>query len=329
MPPTKLIRTALAAVGAGTVLAVVALPAAYAGDDGWQSAGKGKTAGISGIAVSGAGVADGDVKAVVVRDNKKPGENRIASVGYHDGEKPDVEPLDWKGGALPADLEALTAVPGEKGGHLAVTSSGTAYHLSVSGGEAKVVDTFELPAVQAGDEVENLTLGTVSPSSPSAAPRDAQATAVKGKLTAVWGGRGEDDRPGTLHAALLTFDSAGRADFGEVRSAEVRAPYPDEDVRHASDTALTDSGDLLVSSASDPGDDGPFDSAVYAAGRVSLDDSGAVVLTVAKDPEVLKKFEKHKIEALACLPGTDKAILGTDDENEGGSLTTAGGLCGK
>ncbi|MCH6163775.1 hypothetical protein [Streptomyces marispadix] len=326
MPPTKLVRTALAAVGAGTVLAVVALPAAYAGDDdGWQSAGKGKTAGISGIAVSEAAVADGDVKAVVVRDNKKPDENRVAAVGYHDGDKPDVEPLDWKGGELPADLEALTGIPGEKGGHLAATSSGTVYHLRVAGGEAKVVDTFELPAVQSGDEVESLTLGTASPS----AARGARAPAAEGKLTAVWGGRGEDDRPGTLHAALLSFDSEGRADFGKVQSAEVRAPYPAENVRHASDTAAADSGDLLVSSASDPGDDGPFDSAVYVAGRVSLDDSGALVLTVAKDPEVLRKFEKHKIEALACLPGKDKAILGTDDENEGGSLTTAGGVCGK
>jgi hypothetical protein len=336
MPPTsKHIGIALAAAGAGAALAVTvsALPAYGAQEDGWQSAGKGKTSGISGIALAGAGSAADGVDAIVVRDNKDAGENRIATVDYRDGKAPEVDPLDWKGSALPGDLEALDDVPGEEGGYLAVESSGDAYHLKVEDGVAKVVDTFALPAVASGDEIENLTLG--APPAPEASGDPAASSASPGsdaardgKLVAVWGDRGEDDRPGTLHAAPVSFDSAGEGHFGEVQSGEVKAPYPSEDVRHASDTELTKSGALLVSSASDPGDDGPFDSAAYTAGHVSLDGSGAVSLSVEKDPEALKKFEKHKIEALACLPGSDKAILGTDDENEGGSLTTAGGLCG-
>ncbi|HEV7629192.1 MAG TPA: hypothetical protein VGO89_22090 [Streptomyces sp.] len=326
MPPKKLIRTALAAVGAGAAIAVTAtaLPAYAGAGDGWQSAGKGKTSGISGIAVAGTGSAADDVDAIIVRDNKKSGENRIASVNYREGKDPEVDPLDWKGDALPSDLESLDNVPGEQGGYLAVDSSGTAYHLRVADGAAEVVSAFTLPAVESGDEIENLTLGT-PPS--SAAPSDG-VSAQEGKLVAVWGDRGEDDRPGTLHAALLSFDSAGEGHFGEVQSADVRAPFPTEHVRHASDTKLTKSGALLVSSASNRGDDGPFDSAVYNAGHVSLSNSGAVDLSVVKDPEILKKFEKHKIEALACLPDSDKAVLGTDDENDGGSLTTQDGLCG-
>lgn len=326
MPPTKLIRIALASAGAGAALAVAAgaLPAyGAAADDGWQSAGKGKTSGISGIAPAAAGTtsaADG-VDAIVVRDNKDADENRIASVSYEDGKDPEVEPLDWKGDALPTDLEALAGVPGEQGGYLAAESSGKTYHLQVEGGAAKVVDTFELPGVESGAEIENLTLGTPPSSAGSSGDRAE-------KLVAVWGDRGEDDRPGTLNAAPLTFDSAGKGHFGEVQSGEVRAPYPGKDVRHASDAHLTKEGALLVSSASDPGDDGPFDSAVYTAGHVTLDGSGAVGLSVEKDPEAMKKFKKHKIEALACLPGSDEAVLGTDDENDGGSLTTTDGLCG-
>lgn len=326
MPPTKLIRIALASAGAGAALAVAAgaLPAyGAAADDGWQSAGKGKTSGISGIAPAAAGsasAADG-VDAIVVRDNKDAGENRIASVSYEDGKDPQVEPLDWKGDALPTDLEALAGVPGEKGGYLAAESSGKTYHLQVEGGTAKVVDTFELPGVESGAEIENLTLGT-PPS--SAAPSGGRAE----KLVAVWGDRGEDDSPAELNAAPLSFDSEGKSKFGDVRSGEVQAPFPSEDVRHASDAHLTGKGALLVSSASDPGDDGPFDSAVYTAGQVTLDASGAVSLSLEKDPEAMKKFEKHKIEALTCLPDSDKALLGTDDENDGGSLTTTGGLCG-
>ncbi|QPP05459.1 hypothetical protein G4Z16_02550 [Streptomyces bathyalis] len=327
MPSKTFIRSALAALGAGAALAVTvtALPAHAGADDGWQSAGKGKTSGISGIAVAGGGNLEDGVDAVIVRDNKDADENRIASVTYEDGKKPDVDALDWKGGELPSDLEALDDVPGEKGGYLAVASSGAAYHLKVADGVAEVVDTFTLPAVESGDEVENFALG--APPS-SAAPGRTKASAREGKLVAVWGGRGEDDRPATLHAAPVSFDSAGESHFGDVESAQVTSPYPTEHVRHASDTKLTDSGALQVSSASDPGDDGPFDSAVYTAGHVTLTGSGGVKLSVTKDPEALKKFDKHKIEALACLPGSDKAVLGTDDENGGGSLTTADGLCG-
>ncbi|WP_181764491.1 hypothetical protein [Streptomyces albidus (ex Kaewkla and Franco 2022)] len=321
MHPKVLIRTVLAAAGAGAAIAVTAtfLPAHGVDGDGWQSVGEGKTSGVSGIAVTGTGSVKDGVDAIVVRDNKKSDENRISSVTYEEGKDPEVEPLEWEGDPLPSDLESLDNVPGEQGGYLAVASSGTAYHLQVADGAAKVVDTFTLPALESGDEIENLALG--------APPASAGATAQEGKLVAVWGDRGEDDRPGMLHAAPVSFDSAGKAEFGEVQSAEVRAPYPTEKVRHASDTKITKSGALLVSSASDPGDDGPFDSAVYTAGRVTLSDSGAVTLSVAKDPEALKNFEGHKIESLACLPGSDDAVLGTDDENDGGSVATVDGLC--
>ncbi|OEV08343.1 hypothetical protein [Streptomyces nanshensis] len=319
MPPTKLIRISVAAVGAGAALAVAVggLPAYGADGDGWQSVGKGKTEGVSGISVaadgsgSGAGSAAESVSAVFVRDNKEDGENRISSVTYRDGEDPDVQPLEWKG-EQPVDLEALDNVPGEQGGYLAAESSGKAYHLRVSGGTAEVVDSFTLPEVESGAEIEDLTLA---------------APGGDGKLVAVWGDRGEDDTPGTLYAAPLTLDADGKGTFGDVESGEVEAPYPDDDVRHASDADLTDSGALLVSSASDPGDDGPFDSAVYTAAHVTLDGSGAVGLSVEKDPEVLEKFKKHKVEAIDCLPGSDEAVLGTDDEKDGGSLTTVGGLC--
>jgi hypothetical protein len=111
--------------------------------------------------------------------------------------------------------------------------------------------------------------------------------------------------------------------FGAVTKAVYRAPYPGHAVRHASDLSVTDSGRLLIASASDEGDDGPFDAAVTDAGSVSLDRSGRVRLTVAHLPGILRKFSGHKIEAVDCVPGSGTAVLGTDDENAGGSLTTA------
>ncbi|MFF9021139.1 hypothetical protein [Streptomyces eurythermus] len=111
--------------------------------------------------------------------------------------------------------------------------------------------------------------------------------------------------------------------FGRVTKASYRAPYPTRDVRHASDISVADSSRLLIASASDEGDDGPFDSAVSDAGSVSLDRSGRVRLTLSRSPEILRKFKGHKVEAVDCVSGSDTAVLGTDDENAGGALTTA------
>ncbi|WP_369205831.1 hypothetical protein [Streptomyces sp. PU-14G] len=269
----------------------------------WVSTGKGMTSGVSGMVVTHRH-GHGGFDALIVRDNKKPGENRLAEVAFRHGRKADVQPLDWQGGSVPVDLESLDEVPGHRGQYVAVASEGTGYRFDVDGGTAHVRDTFTLPDIGEDENIEDFAL-----------------TSRHGKLAAVWADRGQDERPSTLHAARVSL-GAHRTGFGAVTRDELRAPYPAENVRHASDLKITDSGTLLVSSASDPGDDGPFDSAVYTAGTVSVHRSG-VTLHVAEEPDVLGTFADHKIEALACLPGSRTGALGTDDENAGGALRTA------
>ncbi|MES9511858.1 hypothetical protein ABWJ92_36640 [Streptomyces sp. NPDC000609] len=84
--------------------------------------------------------------------------------------------------------------------------------------------------------------------------------------------------------------------------------------------SVTDSGRITVSSASDAGDDGPFDSAVSDAGRVTVSAAGRMRVTLAAPPAVLGTFPGFRIEAVECLPGTSDALLGTDDENLGGHV---------
>ncbi|MER7535857.1 hypothetical protein ABTX77_13870 [Streptomyces sp. NPDC097704] len=85
---------------------------------------------------------------------------------------------------------------------------------------------------------------------------------------------------------------------------------------------MTDSGRILVGSAGDAGDDGPFDSAVSDAGRVTLSAAGRVRIALAASPTVLGTFPGYKVEAVECLPGSADALLGTDDENLGGYVRT-------
>ncbi|CAL9325519.1 hypothetical protein [Streptomyces sp. SudanB182_2057] len=299
------------AVAAGTGVTVARTSGAPAlAATGWTQVGHDVKSGVSGLAVTSR--TGNTYRVLVALDNKRPGENRIAQLDYRAGESvptSTMRPLEWKGGAEPIDVEAIESVPGTSDEYLAVSSRGLVYHLGVTddGKAVQVQDLAPLPAIGQGDDFESFTL-----------------VSRHNKLAAVWADRGEGDgRPATLYAAPLSFNQYGETVFGAVTKAAYRAPYPTQDVRHASDISVTDSGRLLIASASDGGNDGPFDSAVSDAGSVSLDRSGRVRLTVAHSPQVLRKFEGHKVEAVDCVSGSDTAVLGTDDENAGGALTTA------
>ncbi|MEU5901650.1 MULTISPECIES: hypothetical protein [Streptomyces] len=310
---TTVLTAAAALLSAGGPTA----SAAHAPGGGWQQVGDDIKSGISGLAVTSDGHRQGRTDALVVRDNKKPGENRVARLTYRPGADrtapTHVEPLAWTGTAEPVDLEAIEAVPGARGEFVALASRGLVHHLKMTGTGIQVLDTSPLPATADGDDYESFAL-----------------TSRHGKLAAVWADRGAGEkRPATLRASTFSFNKSGEADFGPVSTARLRAPYPTGDVRHASDISVAPSGRLVISSASDAGDDGPFASAVLNAGTLSVSRSGKVRLSVAKSPEVLRKFKGVKIEAVECLPGTGgRALLGTDDENAGGSVNSAS-VCGR
>ena len=91
-------------------------------------------------------------------------------------------------------------------------------------------------------------------------------------LMAVWAGRG--DGPTAAVLSWGKFDPWQR-NVQEVQKAEFRTPWPQQSARHISDLRVDANGNVLVVSTSDPGDDGPFESAVYVAGTL-LADNGSV-----------------------------------------------------
>ncbi|MBM7170246.1 hypothetical protein JQK87_17930 [Streptomyces sp. G44] len=302
------LRMTVLTAATAALVAAGAAPAPAAGG-GWQQVGADITSGVSGLAFSGR--AQGTTHALVVRDNKKPGQNRVAALTYRPGRSATVEPMTWAGGGEPIDLEAIEAVPGAPGEYVALASRGLVHHLKATGTRVEVLGTSPLPAIADGDDYESFAL-----------------ISRHGKMAAVWADRGAGkDRPATLRAASFAFTKYGEADFGPVTTARYRTPYPSGPVRHASDISVTDAGRLLIGAASDPGDDGPFDSAVVDAGTLSVTRTGKVRLGLSDSPDVLRKFKGHKIEAVECVPNSRTALLGTDDENTGGAVNSAK-LCG-
>ncbi|GAA0592685.1 hypothetical protein [Kribbella sandramycini] len=261
-------------------------------DDGWQQIGAGMTSGVSGIAVLRR--SDDVVDALVVRDNKKPGENRAIRVRIDYGEVGKVDAIEWPG-ELPVDLEAVEPVPGRSGEYIALASAGKGFRFQLEGTQLKVLATFQVPAGLAGDNYESFALKT-----------------VRDHLYAVWADRGQDARSSTIYSARLDVASST---FGKVRTVTFRVPYPATDVRHISDLEITADNRILITAASDPGDDGPFDSAAYVAGKLGKD--GAITLATRE----FGRYPGHKIEALTCLSRScDRILYGTDDEAAGGAV---------
>ncbi|KUO02483.1 hypothetical protein AQJ67_21860 [Streptomyces caeruleatus] len=290
---------------AAALLTIPGITPAGAADD-WQKVGDDARGGVSGIAFEGRTADGAGVRALAVHDNKQTGQRRLSRITHRAGSD-DVSPITWDG-AEPVDLEAVEAIPEMPGEYLALASRGIVYRLKVTGSTATVVDYSPLPAIGEGADFESFAL-----------------VARGGHLAALWADRGAGaDRPATLYAAPLTFASWGQPQFGSVTRRTYRATYPTDDTtRHISDISVTASGRILFSSAADAGDDGPFDSAVSDAGRVTLSAAGGVRVRLNRTPVVLGTFPQHKVEAVECLPGSPRALLGTDDENLGGYVRTA------
>ncbi|MFD7898869.1 hypothetical protein [Streptomyces sp. NPDC059743] len=277
-----------------------------AGADGeWRKVGGDARSGVSGVAFEGRTGEGAGARVLVVHDNKRPGQRRLSRITHGEGAG-EISPITWDG-PEPVDLEAIEAVPGMPGEYVALTGRGIVYRLRVTGSTATVADYSPLPSIGEGDDFESFAL-----------------VARNGRLAALWADRGAGaDHPATLYAASLSFAAWGQPQFGAVTRRVYRAAYPVGDgTRHISDISVTGSGRIIVSSAADAGDDGPFDSAVSDAGRVAVSAAGRVRVTLAASPVLLGTFPRYKIEGVECLPGSADAFLGTDDENLGGYVRT-------
>ncbi|RSN20724.1 hypothetical protein DL990_40190 [Amycolatopsis sp. WAC 01416] len=270
------------------------LPSAALAGDGWESIGTGMTSGASGVAVL---ARDGDrIDALVLRDNKKSGENRAVQVRLEHGKVSKVYSIDWPG-EPPVDLEAAEGVPGKAGEFIALASDGKGFHIKLKDRRLKVLGAFQAPEGDPDDNYEGFALKKVND-----------------RLFAIWADRGQDARPATLYSAEF---SVSKLSFKKPKSIPFRVPYPVADVRHTSDVEITADDRVLVSAASDPGDEGPFDSAVYDAGVLRSD--GSIALSPV--PAKIGDFPGHKIEAMTCLSRSCGSLLyGTDDEAAGGRL---------
>lgn len=263
----------------------------------WTSIGMQPAIAISGLARIDEGHR---LELLVVHDNRLPGEVRLSRLRVEDASH---RPVAWPGDELPIDLEAVTPVPGRPGLFLTITSGGDAALVQLTGGGADLLGAFTLPDRPPRPQFEGLSvqrLGDV--------------------LVAAWGDRGAGTQSGRIYWGVFDLESPGMTVAGTV---EMRAPYPppeDATTRHISDLRIARDGRLWLSSASDPGDRGPFESAVYEAGRFRVEGE-AIRFDPSPSPTPLHTY-RRKIEAIELTADESQFVLGTDDEASGGAIAT-------
>ena len=238
---------------------------------------------------------------LVAHDNRGPGENRLALVTL--GSRVTYTPVPWPPGKpLPGDLESLSSLPGAPGRYVTSTSDGTVSLLELTGDTVALRGAFTLPARPPLPNFEGLSVQRVN-----------------GQLIIAWGQRGAGPQPAVLFWG--TFDPDRLLVTG-VSSVTITVPFPSPqspDTRHIADIKIDSAGAVLISSTNDPGDDGPFQSALYLAGRFLV--SGDAVTFEPRVPLAREgSFPGHKVEAIELMENEREVVLGTDDEHQGGAV---------
>jgi hypothetical protein len=176
-----------------------------------------------------------------------------------------------------------------------LTSSGTVYGFRVDTAmkTVEILRVVELPKGPEGSNYEGFALAKIGE-----------------ETMMLWGHRGKTGEPAILYWSR--FNLAAET-IDEVQSARLTVPFPTTDIRHLSEIKVDDAGIVYISATSDPGDDGPFSSALYVVGTLIKTEFRAVS---ALTP--LRRFKNRKVEAFELIPGKDGGfVFGTDDENLG------------
>jgi len=197
-------------------------------------------------------------------------------------------------------------MPHTQAEYVAVTSKGGVYHLKLdlSTQTVNVLHTAKIPPDAKKSNIEGFDLQQIDD-----------------RLIAVWAHRGQDTEPAVLFWGQYFPDQAKIKVNG---SMPFQVPWPQHQVRHISDLKIAPDGLLFITAASDPGDQGPFHSAVYVMGRSPFLKPTSISAVQKRDKATLTslyRFHFNKVEAIELIPGKNGGIvLASDDEKFGSSL---------
>ncbi len=231
---------------------------------------------------------------LVVHDNKKKKQPRVSFID----DEFRITQLIWPEPELPYDLEAAIQIPKIADRFILMESSGKCYEVFVDPIDLRMdlLHSFTLPGLSPKMNLEGLT---IFPSGQG--------------LVFIYGDRGSDKRKSTLFTA---FFNPKKKSFFDIQQFTFDLPKPKKHKRNIADLAIKADGSIWTSATSDPGNDGPFTTAIYELGE--MDHAGTFI---PAHPELLKPimvFGGQKVEAMIFHNG--HLVFMTDNENFGATF---------
>ncbi|MEV2275592.1 hypothetical protein AB0I72_08395 [Nocardiopsis sp. NPDC049922] len=222
-----------------------------------------------------------------------------------------VQELDVAFPSVPNDLESIARVPHRNEALLV---------------ESNADGTDPDPTIYLARWDEDLDIEIVGAVPWPATPEplvNVEATAVatvRGRDYFVYAERAQGSDTTNVNMTRLWIGEGGEIEFGgRWVSVSFTAPEP-PDARPASGMDIDGEGNVYISSAFDPGDLGPFDSAVYRAAVVRPGGSLGARLRPVEPPEELARSSGLKVEGVALVDGSFPMFVSDDDEDYGGLL---------
>lgn len=279
-------------------------PTTTVAENKWLGVSTGSSRTISGLSLLAGGGGKAGVFLVAVDGKGDAAKDpRFARLSV-DGLVVSFEPLTLRAGNVvpPVDVESIAAVPGTPDEFIAVASQGALYRIKYSGErEVSVLGVRKFGTLARGSNVEGFDLKRLGQ-----------------KPVAVWAHRGDENGPAVLYWGFWT---EGRAPIAAVGQWSFQVTLGVPAVRSVSDLRLDADGEVYAIAASDPGDAGPFSSALFHLGTLRVEGE-KLQFAPRSPPRLLVSIPLHKVEGFELLGSTAKRgwALGSDDESAGAAF---------
>ncbi|WP_027660816.1 hypothetical protein [Salinispora fenicalii] len=219
--------------------------------------------------------------------------------------------VDFPGRSVPNDLESIARLPGRNAALLAESNADgddpdPTIYLARWDRDLNVEIVSAVPWPETPEPLVNVEATAVA--------------TIRGEDYFVYAERAEGRDTTFINMTRLKVYEDGEIRFGRRWTSVPFTALEPPGGRPASGMDIDRWGNIFVSSAYDPGDLGPFDSAVYRAATVREGGRIGAWLRPVEPPQQLARSSGLKVEGVGLVDGSLPIFIGDDDEDYGGLL---------
>ncbi|GAB2952928.1 hypothetical protein [Streptomyces sp. NPDC058869] len=222
-----------------------------------------------------------------------------------------VTELDVAFPSVPNDLESIARVPNRNEALLVESNADgddpdPTIYLARWDDELNVTIAGSVPWPETPEPLVNVEASAVA--------------TVHGRNYFVYAERAQGSDTTRINMTRLTITESGEITFGKKWTSIPFTAANPPGARPATGIDIDAKGNIYVSSAYDPGDLGPFDSAVYRAATIRPGGAIGARLRPVMPPQQLARSSGLKVEGVGLVAGSLPIFISDDDEDYGGLL---------